>query len=237
MRDTGNAMRGAHPASRIPLPVPHELRGFDHIPQRGERFVPPPRFQPAVGIHPDLRVIEDAGHALERAPDFRCRRHAGRVDVVDARADFVGIFVVLESLQQLGAGARVCRGGSSSFVGLSLLRRVRPGRRQFRAARRRAAHLFVPDRTGGVWDNSRRRLEKPVDHRMGDSRDCQHSRIVGIVQNGFADGSGNCCRLGTAVGGRRRNQRGPTDVIGAGPPMSAPIEISVGGLRLELNCG
>src|SRR2546426_7604501 len=51
---------------------------------------PAARLEPAVGIDPDLAVVQHLPHALERLDDLRGARHPGRVDVVDARPDLVG---------------------------------------------------------------------------------------------------------------------------------------------------
>src|SRR3954469_9486015 len=87
--------------------IPHLSRRRDHVLQRRQRFVPASCLEPAVGIHPDLPAVQDAGHALERAGDLRRRRHARRVDVVDPGADLVGILVLFEPLEQLRAGSCV----------------------------------------------------------------------------------------------------------------------------------
>src|SRR3989442_1031464 len=62
--------------------IAHLSRGRDHVLERGQRFLPTARLEPAVGVHPDLSTVQ----------------HARRVDVVHTRADLVGILVVLESL-------------------------------------------------------------------------------------------------------------------------------------------
>src|SRR5690242_17554117 len=87
--------------------IPHLSGRGDHVLERRERLLPAARLEPAVGIHPDLRVVQHAGHALQRAGDFRDGRHAGRMNVVDAGADLVRILVLLEALQQLRAGTGV----------------------------------------------------------------------------------------------------------------------------------
>src|SRR5712691_5404205 len=84
--------------------IPHFSRSGDHVLERGERFVPPARLEPTVGVHPDLRAIQHARHALQGAGDLRHGRHAGRVNVVDTGADLVRILVLFEALQQLGTG-------------------------------------------------------------------------------------------------------------------------------------
>src|SRR5438094_3535301 len=79
----------------------HLPRRLNHVPQRGERLLPRTRLQPAVGVHPDLPVVEDLLHALQRLHDLGGARHARRMDVVDAGPNFVGISVLLESVEQL----------------------------------------------------------------------------------------------------------------------------------------
>src|SRR5712664_1093753 len=87
--------------------IAHLSRGRDHVLERGQRFFPTARLEPTVGVHPDLGAVQHSRHALQCATDLRDGRHTRRVDVVDTRADLVGILVVLESLQQLRAGAGV----------------------------------------------------------------------------------------------------------------------------------
>src|SRR5882762_1540566 len=87
--------------------IPHLPRRRDHVLQCRQRFLPAPRLESAVGVHPDLRAVQHARHVLQRARDLPGRRHARRVDVVHAGADLVGILVLLEALQQLRAGAGV----------------------------------------------------------------------------------------------------------------------------------
>src|SRR5882762_3834007 len=82
--------------------IPHFSRSGDHVLERGEGFVPPARLEPTVGVDPDLRVIQHARHALQRAGDLRHGRHAGRVNVVNTGADLVRVLVLFEALQQLG---------------------------------------------------------------------------------------------------------------------------------------
>src|SRR5205814_10725214 len=48
--------------------IAHRFRRGHHVLQRRDRLVPSSRFQAAIGIHPDLRVLEHARHALQ------CRR-------------------------------------------------------------------------------------------------------------------------------------------------------------------
>src|SRR6266446_9623249 len=85
--------------------IPHLSRSGDHVLECRQRLVPAAGLEPAVGVDPDLRAIQHARHALQRAGDFRHGRHAWRVNVVDAGTDLVGILVVLEPLEQLRAGA------------------------------------------------------------------------------------------------------------------------------------
>src|SRR6267154_5263031 len=85
--------------------IPHLSRGGHHVLECRQRLVPATGLEPAVGVDPDLRAIQHARHALQRAGDFRHGRHAWRVNVVDAGADLVGVLVVLEPLEQLRAGA------------------------------------------------------------------------------------------------------------------------------------
>src|SRR6267378_731854 len=85
--------------------IPHLSRGGHHVLECRQRLVPAAGLEPAVGVDPDLRAIQHARHAFQRAGDFRHGRHAWRVNVVDARTDLVGILVVLEPLEQLRAGA------------------------------------------------------------------------------------------------------------------------------------
>src|SRR5437667_1789239 len=87
--------------------IAHLSRRRDHVLEGGQRFLPTARLEPTVGVHPDLGAVQDSRHALQSAGDLRDGRHAGRVNVVHTRADLVGILVVLESLQQLRAGAGV----------------------------------------------------------------------------------------------------------------------------------
>src|SRR5437763_6416475 len=77
-----------------------------HVAQRRERLLPPARLQTAVWVYPDLRVAQHALHALQGRDDLGRTRHPRRVDVVHPRADLVGILVLAERLQQLGARAR-----------------------------------------------------------------------------------------------------------------------------------
>src|SRR5438132_1988287 len=85
---------------------PQLPRRLHHVAQRGERLVPAPRLQAAVGVHPDLAVLQHGLHALQRGDDLGRARHARRVDVVHPGADLVGILVFPEPVQQLGARAR-----------------------------------------------------------------------------------------------------------------------------------
>src|SRR6266705_4013011 len=87
--------------------LPHGFRRGDHVFERGERLLPAARLETAVGVHPDLRVIQHARHALQRARDFGHGRHPWGVDVVHTGTDLVRVFVLLEALQQLRAGAGV----------------------------------------------------------------------------------------------------------------------------------
>src|SRR6266700_198625 len=77
------------------------LGGAHHVPERCQGLGPAPRLEAAVGVDPDLALVEHFAHAIQRGHDFLGARHAGRVDVVDARSDLVGIAVLPERLQQL----------------------------------------------------------------------------------------------------------------------------------------
>src|SRR5712692_3415053 len=96
----GNGMRGAGSFPQLP-------RGLHHVPQRRQRLVPAPGLQAAIGVDPDLAVLQHLPHPLERRRDFFGGRHARRVDVVDPRADLVRVLVPAKGLEQLRAGARV----------------------------------------------------------------------------------------------------------------------------------
>src|SRR5256886_3522249 len=80
---------------------PQLARRMHQVAQRRQRLLPAARLEPAVGVDPDLAVREHLLHALQRLHDLRSARHAGRMDVVDARPDLVGIAVFLEALEQL----------------------------------------------------------------------------------------------------------------------------------------
>src|SRR3989441_7735450 len=107
------SVRGSVRGGRAQLP-----RRLHHVPERGQRLLPAARLEPAVGIDPDLAVVQHLPHALERLDDLRGARHRGRVDVVDARPDLVGVLVFLQSLEQLRARAGVLDGDD---VGVHLL--------------------------------------------------------------------------------------------------------------------
>src|SRR5713226_10773883 len=82
-------------------------RGLHQVAQRRQRLLPATRLQAAVGVDPDLAVVEHLLHALQRLRDLGGARDPGGMDVVDPRADFVRIVVLLECLEQLRSGARV----------------------------------------------------------------------------------------------------------------------------------
>src|SRR6266545_1911948 len=56
--------------------IPHLARRGHHVLERRERLVPASRLEPAVGVHPNLRAIQDPRHVVQRARDFRRRWHA-----------------------------------------------------------------------------------------------------------------------------------------------------------------
>src|SRR6266480_1415335 len=89
-----------------------------HVAQRRERLVPAPRLEAAVGVHPNLPVVQHTLHALQGGDDLGGARDARRVDVVHARPDLVGILVLAERLQQLGPRARAL---DRDHVGVHLL--------------------------------------------------------------------------------------------------------------------
>src|SRR5881628_2548155 len=78
--------------------IPHLSRGGHHVLEGRQRLFQAPGLEPAVGIHPDLGVIQHPGHALQGARDLRGRRYPRRVNVVDPWADLVRILVLLEAL-------------------------------------------------------------------------------------------------------------------------------------------
>src|SRR3989442_228015 len=119
-QETGNGSPKHGPDPRVPFPVsrfppgrhagtrPAELaRGLHHVPQRRQRLVPAPGLQAAIGVDPDLAVLQHLPHPRERRRDFFGGRHARRVDVVDPRANLVRVLVPAKGLEQLRAGARV----------------------------------------------------------------------------------------------------------------------------------
>jgi len=87
-------------------PNAHLLGRLDHVDKRGPHFVPFARLETAIRIHPYL---------IHRKPVFRFDkkrshifdvRHAGRMNVVDARANLVRIMIRREGIQQLHLRAR-----------------------------------------------------------------------------------------------------------------------------------
>ena len=77
----------------------HVLRGCDHVDEGGTHLVPFAGFEATVRIDPDLvrrqalrRLDEEFGHLANR-------RHARRMDVVDARADLVRIAIGDEGVE------------------------------------------------------------------------------------------------------------------------------------------
>src|SRR3989441_830858 len=87
--------------------VPHPPRRGDEVLERRQRLLPAAGLEAAVRVHPDLAVGQHPAHRAEQALDLLRRRHPRRVDVVDPGSDLVGILVLAERLEQLGAGARV----------------------------------------------------------------------------------------------------------------------------------
>src|SRR5205814_3805764 len=86
---------------------PHLARRVHQVAQRRERLLPTARLETAVGVDPDLAVVEHLLHALQRLHDLRRGGHPGRMDVVDARPDLVRVAVLLEAFEQLRPRTRV----------------------------------------------------------------------------------------------------------------------------------
>src|SRR2546429_577688 len=66
---------------------PHLARRVHQVAQRRQRLLPTARLETAVGVDPDLAVVEHLLHALQRLHDLRRGWHPGRIDVVEARPD------------------------------------------------------------------------------------------------------------------------------------------------------
>src|SRR5437764_41831 len=101
-----SATRSYSASSAVALPALAGATGLD-----ATAGWPPPSAAriawPTAVPTPRQAVAERLLHALERLHDLGGTRHPGRVNVVDARPDLVGIAVLFEALQQLRPGARV----------------------------------------------------------------------------------------------------------------------------------
>ena len=69
--------------------------------QRGFGLGPAPGFEAAVGVHPQVLHGHDLGGFFQQRGHLLHAGHAGRVDVVHARADLVEVAEITEPLQQL----------------------------------------------------------------------------------------------------------------------------------------
>ena len=73
----------------------------NHVGQRGNHLRPLARLEATVRIHPQALRRHTLRCLLHQLHDVRLRRDVGRVDVVHAGPDLVGILEALESVQQL----------------------------------------------------------------------------------------------------------------------------------------
>ena len=82
------------------------MGGGHHGLQRGDDFAPLAGFQAAVRVHPQALGGDALGGFLHQLHDVRLRGDVGRVDVVHAGANLVGVVEVLKRVQQLHVRAR-----------------------------------------------------------------------------------------------------------------------------------
>ena len=97
--------------------LPQLPGGGHHAGQRANDFGPLAGFQAAVRIDPQALFRDAPGDLAQALHDLLLRGQVGRVDVIHARADVVGVVEVHEGIKQLHAGAR---GFDGDHVGIHL---------------------------------------------------------------------------------------------------------------------
>lgn len=65
--------------------------GFDHIGERSTHFLPTPRFESTVGVYPQHVGGQVSRGLLHQLDDLFLCWNIGRMDVVDTRANLIGI--------------------------------------------------------------------------------------------------------------------------------------------------
>ena len=78
--------------------------GGNHVDEGGADLVPASGFQAAIGVDPELVAGDPLPRPGEEVTHLSHRRAAGRVDVVDAGSDLIGVAIGPERIEQLHSG-------------------------------------------------------------------------------------------------------------------------------------
>jgi hypothetical protein len=77
------------------------LGTIDKVDERGFSLLPATSLKTAIWVDEEERAREDVEHRLETILDFLTSRDTRRVDIIDTRANLVGVSIMFEGIEEL----------------------------------------------------------------------------------------------------------------------------------------